>query len=75
MVLARSGSYQKAKCHIAEQANFALFSLQRKSRTLNLLIDMQVFLFDKTIKPILLYGCEIWGFGNIDIIETVQLFF
>ena len=24
------------------------------------------------IKPILLYGCEVWGFGNFDILERVQ---
>ena len=36
---------------------------------------MQIYLFDKMIKPILLYGCEIWGYGNLDIIETVQLKF
>ena len=27
------------------------------------------------VKPILLYGCEIWGFGNLDIVERVQLKF
>jgi hypothetical protein len=27
------------------------------------------------VKPILLYGCEIWVFGNIDIIERVHLKF
>lgn len=27
------------------------------------------------IKPILLYGSEIWGFGNFDILERVQLKF
>ena len=36
---------------------------------------MQIDLFNKLIKPILLYGCEIWGIGNIDIIERVQLKF
>ena len=34
---------------------------------------MQVDLFNKVIKPILLYGSEIWGFGNLDILERVQL--
>lgn len=29
----------------------------------------------RTVKPVLLYGCEIWGYGNIDIIERVQLKF
>ena len=27
------------------------------------------------IKPILLYGCEIWGFGNSDVLEKVHLKF
>ena len=27
------------------------------------------------VKPILLYGCEVWGFSNNDIIENVPLKF
>jgi hypothetical protein len=42
---------------------------------LELPIDMQIDLFNKIVKPVLLYGCEIWGFGNIDCIERVQLKF
>ena len=41
----------------------------------NLSIKSQYDLFDKIVKPILLYGCGIWGFGNIDIIERVHLKF
>ena len=29
-------------------------------------------LFDHTILPTLLYGCEIWGFQNTNLIETVH---
>ena len=36
-------------------------------------VDLQIELFEKTVKPILLYGCEIWGCGNIDVIEQDQL--
>ena len=36
---------------------------------------MQIDFFDKMIKHILLYGCEIWGFGSLDLIERVQLKF
>ena len=36
---------------------------------------MQIDLFNKLVKPILLYGSEIWGFGNLDIIERIQLKF
>lgn len=32
-------------------------------------------MFNKTIKPILLYGCEIWGIRHIDILERIQLKF
>ena len=75
IVLSKSGSFLAAKKNIAEQANKALFSLMRKIRTLKLPIDIQLELFDKTIKPILLYGSEIWGFGNCEIIERVHLKF
>ena len=27
------------------------------------------------MKPILIYGCEIWGFSNLDIIERLHLKF
>ena len=73
--LSRSGSFLQAKRHLVDQANNALFALQRKIRILNLPLDMQIYLFDKVIKPILLYSSEIWGYGNLDIIERCQLKF
>lgn len=30
-------------------------------------------MFDKIVKPILLYGCEVWGFGNIALVEKLHL--
>ncbi|MCG8112265.1 MAG: reverse transcriptase domain-containing protein [Candidatus Thiodiazotropha taylori] len=71
--LGRSGSYVAAKNHIAEQGNKAMFALIRKIRSLSLPFDIQIELFEKTIKPILLYGCEVWGFGNLAMIERIQL--
>ena len=55
----------------AQQVNKALFS------NLNLSIDLQkkIELFNKTVKPFLLYGCEIWGYGNFDDLGRVQLKF
>ena len=73
--LSKNASYTNCKKHIAEQANKAMFGLFRKIRELNLPIEIQIELFDKTIKPILLYACELWGMGNLDIIEKVQLKF
>ena len=39
-----------------------MFALLRRSRQLDLPIDLQLELFDSLIMPILLYGCEIWAF-------------
>lgn len=36
---------------------------------------MQIDLFDQIVKPILLYGCEIWVTGNLEIIKRPQLKF
>ena len=52
-----------------------MFCLLKKARSLLLPIDIQIDMFEKTVKPILLYGCEIIGTGNIDILEQVQLKF
>ena len=73
--LTSSGSFNKTKTYLALQANKALFSLFRKTRNQSLSIDLQIELFNKTVKPILLYGSEIWGFGNCDAIEQIQLKF
>ena len=73
--LSRSGSFARNKKYLAKQANKALFALFKKTRNLNLSIDLQIELFNKTVKPILLYGSEIWGFGNFDDIERIQLNF
>ena len=43
-----------------------------KVRNLSLPVDLQIELFKKKK---LLYGCQIWGFGSIDIIEQAQLRF
>ena len=52
-----------------------MFCLLKKARSLLLPIDMQIEMFEKTVKPILLYGCEVIGTGNINILEQVQLNF
>ena len=44
-------------------------------RQFNLPIECQLDLFDKIVKPILLYGSEVWGFRNCGILEKVHLKF
>ena len=52
-----------------------MYAISRKTRELNLSIDCQLDMFDKMVIPILLYGCELWGFENLDIIERLHLKF
>jgi hypothetical protein len=68
----RTGSFKVCKNHLYEKA---MYEVMKKGRKHNLSINCQFDLFDKLVKPILLYGCEIWGFGNNDILEKVHLKF
>ena len=36
-------------------------------------LDIQIDLFQKLVIPVLLYGCELYGYENIEIIERLQL--
>ena len=57
--MSRNGSYVKSLKHTAEQATRAMYGLFSKIRHLSLPADVIAELYEKTIKPILLYGCEI----------------
>lgn len=57
------------------QARRAMFSLISKARQLDLPIDIQMELFDQLVQPILLYGCEVWAFDDISVIEKLYLKF
>ena len=52
-----------------------MFSLLKKWRQFDIPVDLMLELFDKSVVPILFYGCEVWGFENIDIIERIPLKF
>ena len=73
VILHYNGSFVKHKKHFIDQSQTAMFAFLRRSRQLDLPIDLQLELFDSLIMPILLYGCEIWGFENITMIEKIHL--
>ncbi|MCW4343918.1 MAG: reverse transcriptase family protein [Candidatus Thiodiazotropha endolucinida] len=70
VIFTKSRSFYTTIKHNVEQARKALHVLYRKTRNLHLSLDTQLYLFDHTILPILLYGCEIWGFQNTQLIEN-----
>ena len=65
-------SFFKAIKHYTVQAKKALQLLYKRINNLHIPIDLQIHLFDHTILPILLYGCETWGFQNTKLQENVH---
>ena len=68
----KTRTFYKARKHSYDQARKAMHLLLGRVRKLNLPLDLQLTVFDHTIVPILLYGCEVWGFENTDIIERLH---
>ena len=58
-----------------DKATRAMFNVLAKCKEHNLSIDCQLDLFDKIIQPILLYGCEVWGFTKNTFTEKLHLKF
>jgi hypothetical protein len=58
-----------------DKAVVSMYEVLKLGRKHNLSIKCQLSLFDKMVKPILFYGCEIWRFGNNDVLEKIHLKF
>ena len=52
-----------------------MYEVLKMGRLYKLSVKIKLDLFDKMIKPILLYGCEVWGFGKNEVLERVHLKF
>ena len=70
-----NNKFSVAQKNLYDRASRAMFVLLRTCRQLSLPVDIQVDLFDKMIAPILLYGCEVWGFGSCELATKLQLRF
>ena len=75
VLFSKTGSFTAHVKSLYEKARKAMYGVISKCRNHNLSIDCQLDLFDKVVKPVLLYGCEVWGFSNINIVEKLQLKF
>ena len=52
-----------------------LFAMFTKSKKLGLEVDVELQLFDSLVQPIMLYGCEVWGFKKVDVLEKIHIKF
>ena len=50
-----------------------MFALLRRGRQLQLPVDTMIHLFDTLLKPVLLYGSEIWAHKGTQILEKLHL--
>jgi hypothetical protein len=56
-------NFDVTKKHLSDKALKAMHEVLKMGRLYKLSVKIQLDLFDKMIKPFLLYGCEVWGFG------------
>ena len=70
-----NGSLARSIISLRNQASKAKFAMFTKSKKLGLEVDVQLQLFDSLVQPIMLYGCEVWGFKNCDVLEKVHIKF
>ena len=75
IIFSKGGSFVHTMKNNVNKAMIAMYDILKKGRLFNLSVKCQYDLFEKIVKPILLYGCEIWGFSKLDIIERVHLKF
>ena len=69
-----NNTFQSSIQHNIDKARKALFKLDGTNSKCQMPIALQLYLFDCPIKPILLYGCEIWGMENFETDFLSQFF-
>ena len=75
IIFNKTGNFNLARKRIVDKAVVSMYEVLISGRKHNLSIKCLLSLFDKMVKPMLLYGCEIWGYGNNDVLEKVHLKF
>ena len=72
IVFRYNNTFQNAIKHNIDKARKAVFKISVLLNEIDLDVKTRIHLFDTLILPILLYGCEIWGFENVEQIEVFR---
>ena len=67
-----NGKFDKAKKELYKKGLKAMFAIIKKGRRLHLGMDIMLKLFDSCVVPVLLYGCEVWGFEETSLLDKVH---
>ena len=73
VIFSKNGRYIKTIEHNVQQARKAAFAIFRRSREINLSPSCELHILNSIVKPILLYGCEVYCIENISLVETFYL--
>ena len=75
VIFTKTCNFDVTNKYLSAKALKAMNEVLKMGRLYKLSVRIQLDLFDKMIKPILLYGCEVWGFGKNEVLERVHLKF
>ena len=66
-----NGSFTEAIDKQLTQGKNAYYALLSKVYKLRLPVDISLEMFNYLVLPVLLYGCEVWGYSNIEHLEIL----
>ena len=66
IVFRYNNTFQAAMKYNIDKAKKALFKMETLLGKVDLEIETKLHLFDTMVLPILIYGCEVWGFEEIE---------
>ena len=67
-------TFQAAIKHNVEKARKASFKLEMTWLEVDISVPTKFHLFDHIIMPILLYGCQVWGYDTFEQFKASKLF-
>ena len=68
LVFNYNAKFTMPKSHLYQKGCSAMFSLLKKARNLSFPLDIMLKLFNVIVKPVILYGAEVSGSENCDIL-------
>ena len=69
LLLTKMGNFKRAIKTLVGKGTKAMYGILKSEEFHNLSISCQLELYDKVVKPILLYGYELWRLSNCDIMR------
>ena len=75
LVFNYNAKFKIAKSQLYQKRMQSYVFSSTKARNLSLPLDIMLKLFNVIVNPVVLYGAEVWGSENCDILERLQLRF